>query len=172
MNMTNHRRLGLIIAAVIFTLDQASKALVTGPLDLAYEGAVHYLLPFFQFTLTHNEGVALGMLPAGSDSARWILTAFLAAITGGVAYWLWTEKSRGDAIGLAFVLGGALGNLLDRIRLGYVTDFLDLHFGEFRPFLVFNLADTAITVGVLVLLARALVSGRSEKKSAKQKVES
>ncbi len=171
-NLSQNRRLGLMIAAIIFILDQASKAFVTGPLGLAYEGAVHYLMPIFQFTLTHNEGVALGMLPAGSESGRWLLTAILGAITGGVAYWLWSEKSRGDAIGLALILGGALGNLIDRIRLGYVTDFLDLHFGEFRPFLVFNLADTAITVGVLVLLAGALLSGRSKPNVAKPNVES
>ncbi len=171
-NQTQNRRLGLMIAAAIFILDQASKAFVTGPLGLAYEGAVHYLMPIFQFTLTHNEGVALGMLPAVSESARWLLTGLLSLITGGVLWWMWTEKARGDAIGLALILGGALGNLVDRIRLGYVTDFLDLHFGEFRPFLVFNLADAAITVGVLVLLARALLSGRSQQNVANQNVES
>jgi len=55
------------------------------------------------------------------------------------------------------VLGGALGNIIDRVRFGYVVDFADLHFGEWRPFLVFNVADAAITIGVLVLLARALL---------------
>jgi signal peptidase II len=153
---TNHRRLGLIIAAIVFAVDQAAKAFVTGPLNLDYEGATHYLVPFFQFTLTHNEGVALGLFAAGSEAQRWVLTAILGCITGGVVWWLWGEKVRGDAIGLACVLGGALGNLIDRVRFGYVVDFADLHFGEFRPFLVFNVADAAITVGVLVLLARAL----------------
>jgi signal peptidase II len=153
---TNHRRLGLTIAASIFAVDQALKFLATGPMGLTYEGAIYPMISFFQFTLTHNEGVALGLLPAGSPTARWALTAVLAAITGGVAYWLWTEKSRNDALGLSLVLGGALGNLFDRARLGYVIDFMDLHFGDFRPFLIFNLADTMITLGVLVLLARAL----------------
>jgi signal peptidase II len=158
MTNTNHRQTALIIAAVVFAADQLMKWFVTGPLGLAYEGAAHYLLPFFQFTLTHNEGIALGMLPAGGDTQRWVMTAVLTAITAGVAWWVWTEKSRGDAIGVAFILGGALGNLIDRVRLGYVVDFLDLHFGEFRPFLVFNIADVAITVGVLVLLARAILT--------------
>lgn len=153
----NHRRLGLSIAAIVFLIDQALKWFVTGPLNLDYEGAVHDILPFFQFTLTHNEGIALGLFPAGSETQRWILTAVLAVITGGVSWWLWTEKIRWDAIGLSLVLGGALGNLLDRARFGYVVDFADLHFGDFRPFLVFNVADAAITVGVLVLLARALL---------------
>ncbi len=154
----NHRRLGVLIAAAIFILDQAMKWFVTGPLGLGYIGAEHYIMANFQFTLTHNEGIALGMLPAGSETQRWVMVAFLAVITAGVSLWLWREKIRGEAIGLAFVLGGAMGNLLDRVRLGYVVDFLDLHFGEFRPFLVFNLADAAITMGVLVLLARAFLA--------------
>ncbi len=157
MMITNHRRLALSIAAAIYIVDQLTKWIVTGPLNLDYEGAVYYILSFFQFTLTHNEGVALGLFPAGSESQRWILTGILACITAGVAYWVWTEKVRGDAMGLALVLGGALGNLTDRARFGYVVDFADLHFGDFRPFLVFNLADAAITVGVLILLARALL---------------
>ncbi|HMT45470.1 MAG TPA: signal peptidase II, partial [Chakrabartia sp.] len=70
--------------------------------------------------------------------------------------WLWTEKNRNDALGLGLILGGAIGNLVDRARLGYVIDYADLHFGDFRPFLIFNLADAAITIGVLMLLARAL----------------
>jgi signal peptidase II len=79
-----------------------------------------------------------------------------------VAIWLWREKRRDDAWGLALVLGGALGNIVDRIRFGYVVDFADLHFGEWRPFLVFNVADAAITIGVLLLLLRALLT-RKEK---------
>ncbi|MCE3590604.1 signal peptidase II, partial [Escherichia coli] len=62
-----------------------------------------------------------------------------------------------DQIALGAILGGALGNIVDRVRLGYVVDFADLHFGEWRPFLVFNVADAAITLGVLVLLVRALL---------------
>ena len=161
----NHRRLALSIAGAIFLIDQLLKWIVTGPLNLDYEGAVHYIMPIFQFTLTHNEGIALGLFPAGSELQRWVLTAILGAITCGVAWWVWTEKARGDAVGLALVLGGALGNLLDRVRFGYVIDFADLHFGEFRPFLVFNLADAAITVGVLILLARALFVRETEPKT-------
>jgi signal peptidase II len=165
--MTNHRRFGFTIAACIFLLDQLAKYFVTGPLGLAYEGAVHYIMPVFQFTLTHNDGVALGLFAAKGAAARWLLTGFLATISAGVTYWLWNEKNRYDAIGLSLVLGGATGNLVDRARLGYVIDFADLHFGEFRPFLVFNLADAAITIGVLFLLGRALFS-----RDDKQKVES
>ena len=153
----NHRPLALGIAAAIYIVDQLTKWIVTGPLGLAYEGATYDIISFFQFTLTHNEGVALGLFPADTGTERWILTGILALITAGVAYWALTEKIRGDVIGLAMVLGGALGNLTDRARFGYVIDFADLHFGDFRPFLIFNVADAAITVGVLVLLARAFL---------------
>jgi signal peptidase II len=165
-------RNGFLIAAAIFIADQLLKWFVTGPMGLTIEGDAFYMLPFFQFTLTFNYGVALSLFEAGTDTARWVLTAILATITTGVGVWLWREKQRADAYGLALILGGALGNLLDRARLGYVVDFLDLHFGNFRPFLVFNLADAAITIGVLVLLARAFMDGKSTSKTAKDQMES
>lgn len=156
--MGNNRTLGLIIAAAIFIADQLLKWLVTGPLGLTIVGQQIELLPFFDFTLVHNYGVSLGLFQADSPLGRWILVAVTALIAAIVTRWLWTEKSRSDAVGLGLILGGAVGNILDRIRLGHVTDFLDLHFGEFRPFLVFNIADAAITIGVLILLARAFLA--------------
>jgi signal peptidase II len=88
---------------------------------------------------------------------RWALVAVTGAISVFVGGWLWRETNRTDVLGLGLVLGGAVGNLLDRIRFGYVVDFADLHFGDIRPFLVFNVGDAAITIGVLILLARALL---------------
>jgi signal peptidase II len=81
-----------------------------------------------------------------------------AAISAFVIVWLWRERRRDDTIALALVLGGALGNIFDRVRLGHVIDYAHLHFGEISPFLVFNLGDAAITVGVLLLLVRALLT--------------
>ena len=78
-------------------------------------------------------------------------------IAAGVAVWMAREPKAGERAALGLVLGGALGNILDRIRFGYVVDFADLHFGDWRPFLVFNVADAAITIGVLILLVRALL---------------
>jgi hypothetical protein len=69
------------------------------------------------------------------------------------------EKAKGDVIALALILGGALGNIVDRVRLGYVVDYADLHIGDFRPFMIFNVADACITLGVLLLVARALLLG-------------
>ena len=89
---------------------------------------------------------------------RWLLVGLTAAIATGVVVWLWREKQRPDAIALGLVLGGAIGNILDRVRFGHVVDFADLHFGDWHPFLVFNVADAAITVGVLLLVLRALLT--------------
>jgi signal peptidase II len=89
---------------------------------------------------------------------RWLLVALTAAISVFVIIWLWREKRRDDCIALGLVLGGALGNIIDRVRLGYVLDFADLHFGDVHPFLVFNVGDAAITIGVLLLLLRALLT--------------
>ena len=150
------RNRGFAIAAAIFILDQTVKAFVLGPMGLRVEGDTYYVMPIFSFTLVHNIGVSLGMLNATSDWQRWGLVALTGTISMIVAVWLWREKNHRDIIGLGLVLGGAGGNLLDRIRFGHVTDYADLHFGAFRPFLVFNIADAAISIGVLVLLARAL----------------
>jgi signal peptidase II len=150
------RTRSLIIAAAIFITDQIMKALVLGPFGLRVEGDSIELLPIFNLTLVHNEGISLGLFQATSDVMRWGLVAVTGAVSLFVASWLWREPNRLDALGLSLVLGGALGNLVDRVRYGYVVDYADLHFGAFRPFLVFNIADAAITIGVLVLLARAL----------------
>lgn len=165
--MDSTRRLGLLIALAVFLLDQLVKYIVTGPLQLQEVGQI-VLLPIFNLTWVQNFGVSMGFLTADSASTRWLLVALTAAIGVGVAVWLWRERNRQDVMALGLVLGGAAGNILDRVRFGYVVDFLDLHFGAFRPFLVFNVADAAITIGVLILLARALFArpGPSEKKHA------
>jgi signal peptidase II len=159
------RTRSLLIAAAIFITDQIMKALVLGPFGLRVEGDSLELLPIFNLTLVHNEGISLGLLQASSDAMRWGLVAVTGAVSVFVAGWLWREANRLDALGLSLVLGGALGNLVDRVRYGYVVDYADLHFGAFRPFLVFNIADAAITIGVLVLLARALFAKDSPKPS-------
>lgn len=154
----NMRRTGMILAAIVFVADQLLKWVVTGPMGLVVVGQSIELLPVFNLTLVHNYGVSLGMLTAKSEVMRWALVALTGGISVFVAIWLWREQNRSDLVGLGLVLGGAIGNLLDRIRFGYVIDYADLHFGDFRPFLVFNVADAAITIGVLILLARALLA--------------
>ena len=149
------RRTGLIVAGLIFLADQFIKWLMIGPLALQSRGVIE-ILPIFALRWTENHGVSLGMLTASSDTARWALVGMTAVIATGVAVWILREKARWDIVALSMVLGGALGNIVDRARFGYVVDFLDLHFGEFRPFLIFNVADAAIVLGVALLLARSL----------------
>lgn len=151
------RTTGLILAALIYGLDQWIKRMVDGPWGLRALGDHLPLLPFFDLTRTHNYGVSLGMLTADSVEMRWGLVALTATIALVVLVWLLRERTMGEVLPLAMVLGGALGNIHDRVRLGYVLDYADFHIGDFRPFLIFNLADAAITVGVVIILARSFL---------------
>jgi len=161
------RAQALVIAFLVFVFDQTAKWMVTSPLNL--RGQPEWtirLTDFLNFRWVENNGVSLGLLSASSFWGRWLLVLLTGAIAVFVTFWLWRERKRTDSVALAMVLGGALGNILDRVRFGYVVDYIDLHFGEFRPFLVFNVADAAITIGVLLLLVRALLmrDGRAPKK--------
>ena len=160
------RSLGFAIAVAVFALDQLAKWVVTGPLGIDHVGAQLYLLPIFQFTYTENNGISLGLLNATTEVGRWMLVALTGAIALGVAFWMGREKNRIDQIALGMVLGGALGNILDRVRHGYVVDFADLHFGEWRPFLIFNVGDAAISIAVVILLLRAFVSRKDQPKGS------
>jgi signal peptidase II len=167
--LKRNRSRALVLAFLILVFDQAVKWVVTYPLNLRGqpEWTIH-IFSFFDFRWVENNGVSLGLLSAENAWGRWLLVALTAAIAIFVALWLWKERKRTDSIALAMVLGGALGNILDRVRLGYVVDYADLHFGEWRPFLVFNVGDAAITIGVLLLLVRALLmrDGKAPKKES------
>jgi len=152
------RVFGYGLALLVFAIDRGVKALLLGPVALDHTDAIP-ILPVFALRYTQNFGVSLGLFTATSAQMRLILIGVTGAIALGVAVWLLIERRRSDVIGLALVLGGALGNIFDRVAYGYVIDYADFHIGEWRPFLIFNLADAAITCGVLILLARALLSG-------------
>ena len=164
MNITANpkfRLQGLMLASFIFIADQAVKFIMIGPLALQSRRQIH-LLPMFDLTWAENRGVSMSFLQADSELERWLLVGLTATIAAIVAVWMWREKLRGDVLALSLVLGGALGNIVDRIRYGYVVDYADLHFGTFRPFQIFNLADGCITIGVLILLARAFLMREKE----------
>ncbi|MBN8816860.1 MAG: signal peptidase II [Sphingomonas sp.] len=146
---------GLIAAMLIFVLDQFVKWLVVGPLAIG-EYDERELLPIFKLQNVHNPGVSLGFLKVAPENA-WMLVVLTGAIACAVLVWMWRERNRQDQVALGMIAGGALGNILDRLRLGYVQDYANLHFGDWSPFLTFNLADAAITIGVLILLVRALL---------------
>lgn len=155
-----HLGFGLLVAAVAFILDQLAKWVVTVPLSLETKpGGSIEIVSFFNLTWAQNYGISLSMFSDQSPTTRWILVAVTAAVAIAVAVWMTREKAKGDVIALALILGGALGNIVDRVRLGYVVDYADLHIGDFRPFMIFNVADACITIGVVLLVARALLLG-------------
>jgi signal peptidase II len=159
------RSFGFAVALVVFALDQLVKWAVSGPLHLEAVGQI-YLLPIFNLTWTENNGISLGLFNATTEVGRWMLVAVTSAIAIAVAVWIGREKHRWDQAALGMILGGALGNILDRARHGYVVDFADLHFGTFRPFLVFNVGDAAISIGVAILLLRAFLARSEEPKES------
>lgn len=171
MSVAGRRAAGLAVAALIFGLDQWVKHLVTEVYRLQ-DVRVIELVPFFRLTWAENYGVSLGLLTAQSPEMRWALVALTGAIALFVLIWMLRERVMADILGLALVLGGALGNIRDRATKGFVVDYADLHFGDFRPFLIFNIADAAITIGVLIILARSLLSREKPDAGAKTASES
>ncbi|MBA4759783.1 MAG: signal peptidase II [Sphingosinicella sp.] len=144
---------GYLVAAAIFVVDQLVKLWIIAGLGLQAKGSIN-LLPVLSLTWVENRGVSMGLLQADGAKERWILTAVTALIAAGVAWWMRKETNRIDILALALVLGGALGNIVDRVRFGYVVDFVHVHVGAWS-FYVFNVADAAITIGVAILLLRA-----------------
>jgi signal peptidase II len=157
-SLARRRMVALLLAALVFALDQWVKWLMLYPLHLREVGQIE-LLPFFNLTWTENYGVSLGMLTAHSTEMRYMLVALTSLISLVVFVWMMREKAWADLLALALVLGGAIGNIRDRATRGFVIDYADFHIDGFRPFLIFNIADAAITIGVLIILARSLFSG-------------
>lgn len=146
-------RLGLGIGALVAVLDQGTKwwilALVMQP------PRVIEVTPFFNLVLGWNRGVSFGLFSDADGLGPWPFIALTAAITLGLVVWLKRTSNRwlGGALGL--IIGGAVGNAVDRMRLGAVVDFLDFHLGGLH-WPAFNLADTAISVGVVMILVDSL----------------
>ena len=149
----------LLLSALVILADQASKAFIAGHY-LEFEFT--RLLPVLDITCMHNVGAAFSFLASASGWQRWLFIGLAAVVSIGITIWL-VKLPRGThvllAAGLALVLGGALGNLIDRIRLGYVIDFIHFHW-ERAYFPAFNVADSAITVGAACLLLDALFEAR------------
>jgi signal peptidase II len=148
--MILHNYRYLPITALVVILDQITKLLAVAYLPYQQQ---HALLSFFNLTLTHNEGAAFGFLSEAGGWQRWFFASLAIVVTLGIVYWL--RQIRGKQAWLEFslclVLGGALGNLFDRIYHGHVIDFLQVHYHNWY-FPTFNVADTAITLGAFLLL--------------------
>ena len=148
-------------ALLIILIDQLTKAWVLGGVGLRFEGqSVAVLPPVFNLTLVHNEGVSFGLF--GDGSARWMLSLFSVAVAGILGWWALRADRRLLITAIGLIMGGAIGNVIDRIRFGWVVDFLDFSGTGFFPW-VFNVADSAITVGVVLLILDSVLSERAAK---------
>ena len=139
----------LLVSVVVIVLDQLSKAAISS--HFVY-GESYAVMPFFNLVLAHNTGAAFSFLNDAGGMQRWLFSAI--AIAASVWIFLLLRKHQTQKLfcfALAFILGGALGNLIDRIEYGYVVDFLDFYWGS-THFAAFNLADSAITCGAALLI--------------------
>ena len=139
---------GLLIAGIVAVLDQASKFAALSLLTRDVE-----ITSFFNLTLAFNRGVSFSMLAGGGQA--WLI-AMTSTVAAGLVVWLDREKDPLARAGLGLIIGGAVGNIIDRLRVGAVVDFLDFHIGEWH-WPTFNAADSAICLGAaLILIAGAL----------------
>lgn len=152
--------LGLGIALLTFLIDQAQKVWMLYVYDIGAKGVVT-LTPFFDLVLVWNPGISYGLLPQDSALGRLGLILFALAASLALAIWLASVQTRVAAVSIGLIIGGALGNALDRLLYGAVADFFSLHaFG--LEWYVFNIADTAIVAGVVGLLYDSVFGGHKK----------
>ena len=155
-------------AIAVLVLDQLTKAWIISGLDLRELGHIKVLPPLFNLTWVENRGVSFGLF--GDGSARWMLSAFSIAVAGILGWWALRADRRLLISAIGLIMGGALGNVIDRIRFGFVVDFLDVsgpHFflGSMKinfPW-IFNVADSAICIGVVLLILDSIRAEREAK---------
>jgi signal peptidase II len=146
-------RTAYAVALAVIVLDQASKAWILYGLKLPSIGSYPVVPPWFRLDMVFNRGMSFGLLHAAGGAGRWSLTLFALLVAGGLGWWAKNSDRPLFVWAAGLLIGGSLGNVIDRFRLGMVVDFLDfsgLHF----PF-VFNLADAAVSVGAVLLLLEA-----------------
>jgi len=151
--------LWLSLLAVI--LDQASKLAIAGSMHL-YQSI--QIVPYFNLTYVHNTGAAFSFLSEAGGWQRWFFAGLALVISVVIAVWLARLKQHETllAVALSLVLGGAIGNLIDRLAYGYVIDFLDVYYQTWH-WPAFNIADSAITLGVMLMLAESFGLGSSKR---------
>jgi len=149
----------MLLSVLVIVADQLSKSYI-----VAHYGEFEYtaVLPVLDITLMHNVGAAFSFLASASGWQRWFFIGLAISVSIAIGVWLARlppSAHKLTAAGLALVLGGALGNVIDRIRIGSVVDFIHFHWYQ-AYFPAFNVADSAITVGAGLLLLDALLDGR------------
>jgi signal peptidase II len=148
------RLIWLWLAILVIVCDQATK--IWASTELIYQTPVA-VMPFFNLTLKHNTGAAFSFLAHENGWQRWFFSALAIGVSIGLISWMRTllSEQKGMAIALNLILGGALGNVIDRLYYGYVIDFIDLYYQQWH-FPAFNLADSAITIGAFIIMLDAL----------------
>ena len=155
--LTRAGLLGLVVAISVIALDQAAKYWILVDLDMV-PGETRPLFWPLALTFVRNDGVSFGFFQTHAEWTRWALAAFSFVASVGLVAWGRNTHKLVTGLATGLILGGALGNLIDRVRLGAVVDFVDVH-PLFFPW-IFNVADSGITLGVIVLLAEAALAGR------------
>lgn len=156
MPKTAATRFGAVTAIGVFVADQLSKLWILLVVRLEDTGPWP-ILPFMDFVMVWNRGISYGLFQQSSDVGRWALIALSIAASVWLGLWLRRSARRVEALALGLIIGGALGNVIDRIAYGAVADFVHLHWGSFSWY-VFNIADAAIVVGVAALLYDSVAS--------------
>lgn len=157
-----------LISVLIVALDQLTKWIILT--NVMNPPSTLEVAPFFNIVLAMNKGISFSMFTSEADWAPYVLMGVGALISIGIAYWIWIEKVGSVRLALSFVLGGAVANIIDRIRFGAVVDFLDFHaMGYHWP--AFNIADTMICLGVVIILIESLFSDGYRKEYVKEKKE-
>jgi signal peptidase II len=150
---------GLAAAVVVAVLDQFSKAAILGFFAGQGFGARQKITPFFNLVLTYNRGMSFGLFNNGAGMNALLFSLLAAAIVAVLVFWLSRVESPFLAVAIGLVIGGAIGNVIDRIRFGAVVDFLDFYIGSWH-WPAFNIADSAICVGVAAMLLDGLLLRR------------
>lgn len=153
---------GLLIAGATLVADQAVKFAMLIYLIEGFRPSVR-LLPFFDLVVVWNYGVSFGMFNTGSSSAAHLFAGLAFAIVLGLVWWMRNAENRNVVLALGLVVGGAIGNVVDRLRFGAVFDFFDFHVAGWH-WPAFNVADSAITIGVAVLFWDAFIGSRTSLK--------
>ncbi|HKM69998.1 MAG TPA: signal peptidase II [Stellaceae bacterium] len=150
---------GLAVGIAVAVLDQLSKAAVLGFFARQAPGEHEQVTPFFNLVLIYNRGMSFGLFNGGGGLNALLFSLVAAAIVTALIYWLSRVESPLLAVAIGLIIGGAIGNVVDRIRLGAVVDFLDFHVGSWH-WPAFNVADSAISIGVAVMLVDGLLLRR------------
>ncbi|OOE34337.1 signal peptidase II [Salinivibrio kushneri] len=154
----------LWLAPLVFALDIGSKWLVMQTMEYGFANRIE-VLPFFNLTYVHNHGAAFSFLSDAGGWQRWLFSVIALGVSGLLAYWMRHTPADKRMINIAYamIIGGALGNLFDRLVHGYVIDFLDFYLGQ-SHWPAFNLADSAICVGAALIILDSFHQGQSSTK--------